>query len=273
MTAEKLNRTTGQFSTWKIRMAALLTPFRLLMVVTTSLALALALSACEHVADTTTYALVRVIDASYIAQTAYPSGLNFYVDNTLLASSVGEGYIGNYGTFPLSNSATVKVTSTNSSTTTLVSTSVTLSKVTSGNQYTIFLTDNGSAAAGYKVTAMQDQSTSAASGHSAFRFYNEASSEGAVDIYLVPSSSTLADTKVFYSDLPVGSSTGYISFTSQTVTLYVVPTGTDVTSSSSTFTSEGSFSLTGGEVRTAIIIDSQLTTTPATTVVVADDVN
>jgi hypothetical protein len=247
---------------------------RMAAVAATSLTLALGLTACENVAGTTSYALVRVIDASYVAQTDYPAGLNFFVEGTEIASAVGEGYVSGYGTFPASTSATVKITSASSSSTaTLVSTSVTLNKVITGNQYTVFLTDKGSSDSGYTVTAVQDQSTAAASGKSAFRFYNEASSEGAVDLYLVPSSSTLAKTKVFYSDLAVGSSTGYISFTSQTVTLYVVPTGTDVTSSSSSYTSEGSFSLTGGEVRTLIIINSELTTDPATSVVVAKDVN
>ena len=49
--------------------------------------------------------LVRVIDASYIAP-----AVNIYVENTLFAGNVGEGYISNYGTVTPSLAAPIKVT-------------------------------------------------------------------------------------------------------------------------------------------------------------------
>lgn len=246
---------------------------RLAASVVGSMLLALGLSACENVAGYTQPALVRVIDASYIAQTDYPAGLNFYVEGTEIATAVGEGYISGYGTLPTSNSALVKVTSS-LGTTTLVSTNVSLTRVSTGNQFSVFLTDNGVAPASYTVTAVQDQSVAAATGHSAFRFFNQAPRVGAVDVYMVPSGTTLANTIALYTNLAVGASTGYISFASQTVTMYILPAGTSTAATSaSSLISNGSFALTGGEVRTVMIIDSQLTTNPSTSVVVANDVN
>jgi hypothetical protein len=250
-----------------------LTRTRLAAVAAGALGMALGISACENVQGYTQPALVRVIDASYIAQTDYPAGLNFYVAGTAIASAVGEGFISGYGTVPTANSALVKVTSTVGSTT-LVSTDVTLTRVSEGNQFSVFMTDNGASPASYTVTAVQDQSTAAASGHSAFRFFNQAPKVGAVDIYMMPSGSTLANTTALYTNLAVGASTGYISFASQTVTMYILPAGTNVAAASSTsLVSDGSFALTGGEVRTVMIIDSQLTSNPAASVVVAKDVN
>jgi len=243
---------------------------RLALAATCSLLLALGLSACENVASSTVMGLVRVIDASYIAQTDYPEGLNFYVEGTQIATGVGEGYISGYGALPVSNAAAVKVT-TSVGPTTLVQTTVSLTKVTVGNQFSVFLTDNGAAPTSYTVTALQDQSVPAATGHSAFRFINQAPRVGAVDIYMVPGSSTLANAIPLYTNLTVGASTGYISFASQTVSMYILPTGTDVASTKQQ--SLASFALVGGEVRTVMIIDAQLTSNPAAAVVVAADVD
>ena len=253
----------GAISTWP----------RLAVVAAASLALALGLSACENVAGFTQPALVRVIDASYIAQADYPAGLNFFVEGVQIAGAFNEGNISGYGTVPVSPSALVKVTSAVGTTPALVSTNVTLTKVSAGNQFSIFLTDNGASPTLYTVTALQDQSVAAAVLHSAFRFINQAPRVGAVDIYMVPTSSTLAKAIPLFSNLAEGQSTGYISFSSQSVGMYILPTGTPVGTVSTALQPQYSFALTGGEVRTVMIIDSQLTSDPAASVVVATDVN
>ena len=84
----------------------------------------------------------------------------------------------------------------------------------------------------------------------------------------VPSGTTLANALPLYSDLAVGGQTGYISFQSQTVTLVITPTGSVATKYTST-----ALALTGGEVRTVVIMDSQLTSNPPVSVLIADDVN
>ncbi len=232
---------------------------QLAAVAALSLAATLGLSSCTNVAGFTQPSLVRVIDASYIAP-----AVNVYVENTLFAGNIGEGYISNYGTVTPSSAAQIKVTQATGGTT-LVSAAATLN---AGAQHSVFLTDNGSSSTAYTVTVLEDQQTAAASGHSAFRFLNQAPSTGAVDVYMVPSSATLADTNALCSDLAVGSTCGYVSFASQSVTMVVTPTG----SVTSKYTSS-TLALTGGEVRTVVIVDSQLTSDPPVEVVIAKDVN
>jgi hypothetical protein len=220
-----------------------------------SLALALGLTACQNVAGFTQPSLVRVIDASYIAP-----AVNFYVEGELLAANLGEGSISNYGTVPASLDAAVLVKAVTGGGT-LVSSNVTLA---AGAQHSIFLTDNGAAPTSYTVTVLED-ATSAAGGHSAFRFLNQAPRTGAVDVYMIPSGTTMANTIPVATDLAVGA-TADTTFTSQTVTMVIVPTGTTTPK----YTSKG-LALTGGEVYTVAIIDSQLTSNPPVSVVLVCD--
>jgi hypothetical protein len=226
-----------------------------------ALVLALGLSACENVAGYTQPSLVRVIDASYIAPAVnvYVTSQNSSVE---LAGNIGQGTISDYGTIPASAAAVVKITEVTSSKT-LVKSSVT---ILGGHQHSIFLTDNGAATNSYTVTVLEDQQVAAASGHSAFRFLNQAPKTGAVDVYMVPSGTTLANTIPIVTDLAVGATAGYTSFASQTVTMVIVPAGTVKPKYTST-----SFGLTGGEVRTVLIYDSQLTSDPPVFVTVAKD--
>jgi Domain of unknown function (DUF4397) len=222
-----------------------------------SLASALALAGCENVATYTQPSLVRLIDASYIAPAA-----NVVVEGQLIAANAGQGTITNYATVSANNAALIQISATSGGTA-LVSTNGTLLP---GGQHSVFLTDNGAAPNGYQVTVLEDQQTQAASGHSAFRFLNQAPKTGAVDIYMVPAGANLADTIPLVTGLPVGGTTGYISFASQAVTMVITPTG--VTKPQYT----GSpMTLGGGEVRTVLIMDTQLTSNPPVLATVAND--
>lgn len=229
------------------------------MIALASVAVALGLSACENVATYTQPSLVRVIDASYIAP-----AVNVQVEGTLLATNIGQGTITSYGTLPASIAAAVVIKAATGGTT-LVSTNGTL---LAGHQHSVFLTDNGAAPTSYEVTILEDQQVAAASGHSAFRFLNQAPKTGAVDVYMVPSGSTLADSVPLVMALPVGATAGYVSFTSQTVTMIVTPTGVITPKYTST-----ALALIGGEVRTVLIVDTQLTSNPPVEVFTANDVN
>lgn len=229
----------------------------LALAIPLALALAVALSGCENVATYTQPSLVRFIDASYIAPAA-----NVLVEGQLVAANIGQGTITNYATVAANNAALVQITAAAGGAA-LVSTNGTFLP---GDQHSVFLTDNGTAPNGYQVTLLEDQQTQAASGHSAFRFLNQAPKTGAVDIYMVPSGATLADTLPLVTDLPVGGTAGYISFASQTVTMVVTPTG--VTKPQYTGTP---MTLVGGEVRTVLIMDTQLTSNPPVQVTVAND--
>jgi Domain of unknown function (DUF4397) len=222
-------------------------------------ALALGLSSCTNVAGFTPTSLVRVVDASYIAP-----AVNVYIENTLFAGNIGQGYISNYGTVKPSPAAQIKVTQATGGAT-LVAAAATLN---AGMQHSVFLTDNGASPTAYIVTVLQDQQTPAAAGHSAFRFLNQAPRTGAVDVYMVPGSTTLANTIPLCTALPVGSTCGYVSFASATVTMVITPAGTVTPKFTST-----SLALSGGEVRTVVIVDSQLTNDPPVQVVIAKDVD
>jgi hypothetical protein len=224
-----------------------------------SLVLASGLSSCTNVAGFSQPSLVRVIDASYIAP-----AVNIYVEKTLFAGNVGEGYISNYGTVTPSAAAQIQVTQATGGKS-LVAAAATLN---AGAQHSVFLTDNGASPTEYIVTVLEDQQTAAASGHSAFRFLNQAPRTGAVDVYMVPGSTTLANTLPLCTALPVGSTCGYVSFASQAVTMVITPTGTVTPKFTST-----SLALSGGEVLTVVVVDSQLTSDPPVQVVIAKDVD
>jgi len=221
--------------------------------------LALILSGCTTVATYTQPTLVRVIDASYIAP-----AINVYVEGTLLAGNIGQGTITPYGTLAASTAAPIKITAA-TATTALTSTSGTL---LAGHQHSVFITDNGAAPNSYTVTVLEDQQIAAAGGHSAFRFLNQAPKTGGIDVYMIPAGTTLANTIPIVTNLPVGGTAGYISFTSQTVTMVITPTGTVTPRYTSI-----PMALTGGEVRTVLLVDTQLTSDPPVQAFVANDVN
>jgi hypothetical protein len=83
---------------------------------------------------------------------------------------------------------------------------------------------------------------------------------------MVPSDTTLANTIPICTNIPVGQTCGYVSFASQTVTMVITPTGTTKVKYTST-----AIGLTGGEVRTVVMVDSQLTSDPPVQVVIAND--
>jgi hypothetical protein len=230
---------------------------RIVFAAALSFAAALGFAACENVATYTQPSLVRFIDASNIAP-----AVNVDVEGQLIAANVRQGTITSYATVPSNAAALVQITAATGGAG-IVSTNGTLLP---GGQHSVFLTDNGAAPNGFEVTILEDQQIQAASNHSAFRFLNQAPKTGAVDIYMVPAGSTLADSIPLVSDLAVGGTTGYISFPSQSVTMVVTPTGLITPAYTST-----PITLIGGEVRTALIMDTQLTSNPPVQVTVADD--
>jgi hypothetical protein len=232
---------------------------RMALMAVVSLGLALGISACQVVQSTSQPSLVRVIDASYIAP-----AVNVFVEKEIFAGNIGEGYISNYGTVSPSAAAEIQVTAVTGGTP-LVTAAATLD---AGAQHSVFLTDNGASPTLYTVTVLEDAQTAAASGHSEFRFLNQAPRTGALDVYMVPTASTLANSIPLCTAVAVGATCGYLSFTSQTVTMVITPTGLTTPKYTST-----PLSLTGGEVRTVVIVDSQLTSDPPVSVVIADDVN
>ncbi|MDR3428081.1 DUF4397 domain-containing protein [Silvimonas sp.] len=249
---------TKNASGWCKKMRRLTLP-ELAVAALLCLALSFSLSGCTNVATYTQPTLVRVIDASYTAP-----AINVYVEGSMVAGNVGQGTITPYGTLTASPAAAIKVTGT-TTTTALLSTSGIL---LTGHQHSVFLTDDSTTGSGYAVTVLEDQQVGAASGHSAFRFLNQAAKTGAVDVYMIPADSTLAKSIPLITALPVGSRGSYVSFTSQTVTMVITPTGSVTPKYTST-----PIALTGGEVRTVLLVNAQLTSDPPVDVTIGNDVN
>jgi hypothetical protein len=85
---------------------------------------------------------------------------------------------------------------------------------------------------------------------------------------MIPGGTTIANAIPLITALPVRGTPTYINIISETVTLVITPTGVIKPS----YTSQP-ISLTGGEVRTVLILDSQLTSNPPVDVFTANDVN
>ena len=230
-----------------------------------SLAGALALSGCQTVSGSSSVSLLRIIDAS--GNIADGVGINVYVGGTELASNLGQGSITAYAQLAPTNNTVVKVTTT-SSTAALQSVDASLR---AGTSQTALITDLN---AGYQVTILEDQSTSAPSGHSEFRVLNQAPVTGAVDVYFLSGTSTTAyaTAKAVITALAVGSTSGYVSIPSSTLYMVIAPTGVTLSTTNATIYTSAAFNLVGGEVRTVLIVDPQLVTEPVQ-VYVAHDVN
>ncbi|WP_263358920.1 DUF4397 domain-containing protein [Acidicapsa ligni] len=227
-----------------------------------SLAGSLLLAGCQSVSGFSTTSLVRIIDASYNAP-----AVNVSVEGQLLASNVGQGNITTYGKFAPSASATVKIT-TSSTGKALASTSGSL---TANQSQSVLITD---IEAGYQVSVLQDQSVAATTGHSDFRFINQAPSTGAVDIYFLPgtSATVYATAKPIIVGLAANAISDYVAIPSSSLYMVIAPAGTKLTITATTIYTSGVFALVGGEVRTVLILDPQLSTRPVQ-VYTADDVN
>lgn len=223
------------------------------------LALASLLSGCVNVAGFTQPTLIRVIDASYTAP-----AIDVVVEGQVLAGNIGQGTISPYGTLMASTAAPIKIAAANGGS----SLTTTSAALLAGHQYSVFLTDDSTTPSGYTVSLLADQQIAAPVGHSSFRFLNQAINTGPVDIYMIPSGSTLAKSVPLVANLPVGTSGNYINFTSQTVTMVITPAGSTTPRYTST-----AMALYGGEVRTVLLVDAQLTSKPPVQVFIANDVN
>jgi len=229
------------------------------LVALLSLALSSGLTACERAAAYTQPTVVRVIDASYVAP-----AIKVNIDGALIAANIGRGIFTNYGTLAAKSGALITV-APSAGGAPLISTSTSLLP---GQQHSILITDNGLAPATYDVTLLDDQRTPAATSHSAFRFINQGLKGGPVDIYMVPNGVTLANAVPVVANMPAGSVTGYVNFTSQTVNMIVTAAGATTVK----YTSPA-IDLNGGEVRTVLLVDSKSATNPPVTAFIGSDVN
>jgi hypothetical protein len=221
--------------------------------------LLLGLPGCQNIQTTASdSALIRFIDASPDAP-----GLDIYQNTSAVAYNLGFGTITSY--VPLSSGIYTFSADSAGTRQTLVSAKQTL---TVGKQYTAVI---GNIAASLQETILTDQNTPAPLGQIAVRFIDQATRVGAVDIYLVPSTGKLLTTAPVATNIIFTGNTGYINVPSGTYAIVVVPTGTVPVSTTVTLLTGAQIAYSAGAVRTVVLIDSQILTTPAVQAIVAAD--
>jgi hypothetical protein len=223
----------------------------------TVLLLTAALCGCQSVEGSSpSQTEVRVIDASYNA----PS-VDVNVGTTPIATNIGAATFTNYAFLPPENT-TAYVFPTGSS----KATASASGEFEVAQAHSVFITDttNGS----YSASILLDQAVAAPAGYFSIRFLQQALEAGAVDIYLVPSGSTLADSKPLFGDVAPQSAAGYANVMAGSYTIVITPAGSTKTPYSSS-----QITFVGGQVRTVLIMDAQLTTNPPVTVTIGNDLN
>ncbi len=107
-----------------------------------------------------------------------------------------------------------------------------------------------------------------AGGHSAFRFLNQAPKTGAIDVYMIPAGNTWPIPSLWSPRLPSAAPPA-TSASPRRPSPWSLHQPACITPK---YTSQ-SLALSGGEVRTILIVDTQFTSNPPVEVFTANDVN
>lgn len=239
---------------------AFLSRFRRVGALASLALLTLTLPGCQSIAvNAGNVASVRVIDASPDAP-----GLDLYENGSAIAYNLGFGTITSYvafapGTYTLSaNQANTR--------TQLTTTNASLANM---HQYTALISNVN---ASMQETVLQDQNTPAPTSQIAVRVLDEATKiNTGLDVYLVPSSGKLGNSTPIATGLTFGANTGYINVPAGTYAIAVVPTGTVPSTGSGTLLLGSQVTYSQGAVRTIVIIDQQVVSSPGVQALVAAD--
>jgi len=137
-------------------------------------------------------------------------------------------------------------------------------------EYSVFVTNNG---LGYQATILNDQSTAPPAGYFAVRLLQQASKAGNVDIYLLPSGATLANTNPLLTAVSPGTASSYINVPSGPYAIVIFPTGTKLPQGNPVVYTSASTQFSDGQARTILIVDQQVVKTPAVNAVIGSDWN
>ena len=220
--------------------------------------LVITLPGCQSVTGNANVAELRIVDASPDAP-----GLDVYQGTNVLAYNLGLGTITSYvTTTPGTYGIIADAAGTKQQ---LVATQATL---VNGGQYTVLI---GNYVNSLHQVVLKDQSTPAPSGQINVRFVDQSTRAGALDLYLVPSGSTLATIKPVMTNITFNVNSGYFNIPTGTYTLVALPTGTVPTATTISLYTGTSVTYSSGAARTFILVDQQLITTPGLQVVIGDD--
>src|SRR6187402_1079608 len=218
----------------------------------------LAMTGCESTTESTPLSQLRIIDASPDS-----GGVDIYASGNALAYNLGFGTITSYvAVTPGTYAVQVKPAG---SATAVISTKATLPAT---KQFTLLV---GNVNASLEGLVLADQSGPAPSGQIALRFLNQATKTGALDIYLVPGSATLLTTSAIAREVVFNANTGYLNVPVGTYKLYILPTGTVAAADTVPMYTGSSVTYPQGSARTIVLLDTQVTATPAVQVITAND--
>jgi len=218
----------------------------------------LAMTGCGSTTESTPLSQLRIIDASPDS-----GGVDIYASGNALAYNLGFGTITSYvAVTPGTYAVQVKPAG---SATAVISTKATLPAT---KQFTLLV---GNVNASLEGLVLADQSGPAPSGQIALRFLNQATKTGALDIYLVPGSATLLTTSAIAREVVFNANTGYLNVPVGTYKLYILPTGTVAAADTVPMYTGSSVTYPQGSARTIVLLDTQVTATPAVQVITAND--
>ena len=221
-------------------------------------ALLLPLLGCQSVTGTPVLSQVRIIHASSDAP-----GLDAYQGTAILAYNLGLGTITSYVFVPPGTSNIVADQAGTHSH--LIAATGTFA---ADAQYTVLI---GNSLNALQELILKDQSTASPPGQVNLRFVDQSVRAGALDLYLVPTGSTVVTEKRIVAGVSFNTNTGYLSVPAGTYTLVALPAGTTPTASGDTSYTGAAVAYAAGSASTIVLIDPQLTTTPGVQIVTAAD--
>ena len=218
-----------------------------------------ALPGCQNITGSVPVSQVRIIDASPDAP-----GLDIYQAGTALAYNLGFGTVTSYVSIgPGISTISADTAGSKQQLTTARGT------FAASTEYTVLV---GNVAADLSETILTDQSGPAPSGEISVRFLDQATrfSTG-VDVYFVPSGSTIATVSPILTNVVFGTNSGYINVPIGTYTLILLPTGTVPVATTVPIYTGAKVTYAAGAARTLILLDQQVITDPGFQVITADD--
>jgi hypothetical protein len=219
-----------------------------------------ALPGCQSVTGSSQLSQVRIINAS---PDAGGGALDFYLGGSILVNNVGFGYSSAY--VPISpGNYNVAVDTAGTKQQLIVAGGTFLTN----SQYSVLV---GDYAANLQEVILKDQSIAAPSNDISIRIVDSSYKLGSVDVYLVPTGSTLAQSKALLTSLTPTSAPFYLNVPTNTYTLVVMPAGVVPGTGSTTLYTGAAVAYPGGSARTIVILDSTVTTVPSVNAMILND--
>ena len=217
------------------------------------------LPGCQNITGGIPVSQVRVIDASPDAP-----GLDIYQSGTALAYNLGFGTVTSY--VPIGPGVSTISAATAGSRQQFTTARGTFAAST---EYTVLISN---VSAGLSETILTDQNAPAPSGQISVRFLDQAIRfNTGVDVYFVPSGSTIANVAPVLTNVTLGANSGYINVPAGTYTLILLPTGTLPGATTVPLYTGAKVVYAAGMARTLILLDQQGITEGGLQVITAED--